>query len=149
MVMQMVGIDLQRISLGADGRETARTQSKAFFDVSKDPVYDRAVPTADGWLFVSFEGVALRGDLTLRTVDGPLPDHHDRHPSARWHPVKGVWYCDVCGQGGGLVDALKASRQTLVLVSHDRYFLDAVVSRIAPELARAHTVVAADRPSSS
>lgn len=31
----------------------------------------------------------------------PLPGHPDVHPSARWHPVKRRWYCDVCKVGGG------------------------------------------------
>ncbi|MDO8674414.1 MAG: DUF3631 domain-containing protein [Dehalococcoidia bacterium] len=32
------------------------------------------------------------------------PAHDDHHPSARYHPTKQVWVCDVCGAGGGLVD---------------------------------------------
>src|SRR5438552_15667941 len=32
------------------------------------------------------------------------PAHDDEHPSARWHPEKAVWHCDVCGAGGGYVD---------------------------------------------
>lgn len=34
----------------------------------------------------------------------PLPEHEDRHPSARWNGAKGVWFCDVCVGGGGAVD---------------------------------------------
>jgi len=30
--------------------------------------------------------------------------HEDRRPSARWHPERHVWRCDVCGVGGGAVD---------------------------------------------
>ncbi len=36
----------------------------------------------------------------------PHPDRHrngDAKPSARYHPGKGVWRCDVCGEGGGWV----------------------------------------------
>ena len=29
------------------------------------------------------------------------PAHDDGQPSARWHPGKNVWFCDVCGTGGG------------------------------------------------
>ena len=31
----------------------------------------------------------------------PFPDHADIHPSARWNPETGTFYCDVCKQGGG------------------------------------------------
>ncbi len=31
----------------------------------------------------------------------PLPEHDDHHPSCRWNPEKRLWYCDVCGVGGG------------------------------------------------
>ncbi len=31
----------------------------------------------------------------------PLPGHADHNPSARYNPVKGTWYCDVCKEGGG------------------------------------------------
>ena len=37
----------------------------------------------------------------------PNPDAHtnrDAHSSARWNREKAVWYCDVCGLGGGVVD---------------------------------------------
>jgi hypothetical protein len=30
--------------------------------------------------------------------------HGDEHPSARYHPGKEVWVCDVCGEGGGWKD---------------------------------------------
>jgi methylamine dehydrogenase heavy chain len=47
---------LQYVALNADGTEASRVRSRAFYDVQDDPVFDYAVPTADGWLFVSFEG---------------------------------------------------------------------------------------------
>lgn len=31
----------------------------------------------------------------------PLPLHQDKNPSCRWNTEKHVWYCDVCGIGGG------------------------------------------------
>src|SRR5262245_39876392 len=37
----------------------------------------------------------------------PQPEHHangDTHWSARWHPDKGVWRCDVSGMGGGALN---------------------------------------------
>lgn len=35
------------------------------------------------------------------------PAHDDHDPSARWHPAKQVWRCDVCGEGGGAIDLAK------------------------------------------
>lgn len=35
------------------------------------------------------------------------PAHSDRNPSARWHPEKHVWRCDVCGEGGGAIDLVR------------------------------------------
>jgi putative DNA primase/helicase len=32
------------------------------------------------------------------------PAHEDTHPSARWHPGKQTWFCDVCQIGGGWRD---------------------------------------------
>jgi methylamine dehydrogenase heavy chain len=77
---------LQRISIGPDGRETARVQSKAFFDVMKDPVYDRAAPTREGWLFVSFDGKAFEARSGAGiTVSAPwsLVDEKDREEKWR------------------------------------------------------------------
>jgi hypothetical protein len=49
----------------------------------------------------------------------PNPEAHanrDAHPSARWNRAKAVWYCDVCGRGGGAVDL--ARRLGLDLPGH-------------------------------
>lgn len=32
------------------------------------------------------------------------PSHDDHNPSARWNANKQVWYCDACGEGGGVFD---------------------------------------------
>jgi methylamine dehydrogenase heavy chain len=57
---------VQYIALDADGKEVDRRRSEAFFSVDEDPVFDYAVPSADGWLFMSLEGhvydVSLDGD---------------------------------------------------------------------------------------
>jgi methylamine dehydrogenase heavy chain len=44
------------VALNADGTEASRVRSRVFYDVQEDPVFDYAEPTADGWLFLSFEG---------------------------------------------------------------------------------------------
>ena len=57
---------LQLIRLDESGAETARVRTKPFFVVEKDPVFDRVVQTAGGWLLVSHEGlvreVSVDGD---------------------------------------------------------------------------------------
>lgn len=51
--------------------------------------------------------LAMRGgrrqgaELRYRCAE---PGHDDRNPSARWHPSRRVWWCDVCGVGGGAID---------------------------------------------
>lgn len=50
---------IQYLGLDRRGEETSRVRSDAFFDVTEDPVYDYAVPTADGWLFMSLEGLVF------------------------------------------------------------------------------------------
>jgi len=47
---------LQLIRLGADGRETERLRSRPFFEVEKDPVFDRVAYDGSGWILVSYDG---------------------------------------------------------------------------------------------
>jgi methylamine dehydrogenase heavy chain len=54
---------IQYITLGPNGEETGRSRSPAFFDVMEDPVYDYAVPSANGWMFVSLEGLVYEATL--------------------------------------------------------------------------------------
>jgi methylamine dehydrogenase heavy chain len=56
---------LQLILLDESGAEAARVRTKPFFVVEKDPVFDRVVRTAGGWLLVSHEGL-----IRQVTVDG-------------------------------------------------------------------------------
>jgi methylamine dehydrogenase heavy chain len=55
----------QYLRLDAAGSEVARSRSEVFFSTSDDPVFDYAVPTDRGWLFLSLEG-----QLFEVTVDG-------------------------------------------------------------------------------
>ncbi|MDH3641817.1 MAG: methylamine utilization protein MauE [Gammaproteobacteria bacterium] len=56
--MQMCGDGtLQVITLDESGNEAERRRSKRFFDIDEDPVMDYAVPSADGWILVSYEGL--------------------------------------------------------------------------------------------
>jgi methylamine dehydrogenase heavy chain len=54
---------LQYVALRANGTEARRVRGEPFFSVENDPVYDYAVPTADGWLFVSVDGQVFEATL--------------------------------------------------------------------------------------
>lgn len=55
---------LQYIALDDKGAEAARHRSKAFFSVEDDPVFDYAVPTAGGWLFLTMDGQVFEATWT-------------------------------------------------------------------------------------
>jgi len=63
----------QYIQLNASGQETRRIQSSSFFDVFTDPVYDYSVPAADGWMFMSFEGLLRKVSLVGDTLQVSEP----------------------------------------------------------------------------
>jgi methylamine dehydrogenase heavy chain len=98
---------LQRIALGADGREAGRVQSPTFFDVTADPVFDRAARTTDGWLFVTFEGRVFEAK-SRKDIDVGEPwsilDDEDRQE--KWRI------------GGVLPFAVNAKTGTLVTLMH-------------------------------
>lgn len=52
----------------------------------------------------AIEARGCRREGTELRMRCPDPAHEDVHPSARWHPERGVWRCDACGLGGGAVD---------------------------------------------
>lgn len=56
---------VQVIDLDADGQESSRKRSKAFFDIDEDPVFDLAMKKPDGWVLISFAGKVFEV-----TVDG-------------------------------------------------------------------------------
>jgi methylamine dehydrogenase heavy chain len=58
---------LQLIQLDEQGNEAERTRSNEFFDVLEDPIFDRPVPMADGWLLISHAGNAF--DVTVDDTD--------------------------------------------------------------------------------
>jgi methylamine dehydrogenase heavy chain len=47
---------LQSIALDEKGAEVTRKRSDTFFDLEKDPIFDKPVPMEDGWLLMSFNG---------------------------------------------------------------------------------------------
>jgi len=48
---------LQLIRLDQNGQESERLRSKPFFDVEKDPIFDRVVYDGSGWVLISQEGL--------------------------------------------------------------------------------------------
>jgi len=48
---------VQYIELTAEGFEAERTRSEVFFNAMVDPILDYSVPTADGWMFMSMDGL--------------------------------------------------------------------------------------------
>lgn len=78
---------LQYIALDADGAEADRFASDTFFDVAKDPVFDYAVPTATGWLFVSFDGQVFEATVDGKRIRISEPwsiINHDDEKDAKW-----------------------------------------------------------------
>jgi hypothetical protein len=58
------------------------------------------------------------GEITFRCVDAEAHANGDAHPSCRWNPAKGVFFCDVCRVSGGTIDlaerlAVAVPRQTI------------------------------------
>lgn len=48
---------VQLVQLDENGKEAGRSRSRSFFDVEKDPVFDRVVFDGSGWLLVTHEGL--------------------------------------------------------------------------------------------
>lgn len=69
---------LQYVRLAANGTEAGRTRSRSFFSVEEDPVFDYAVPTRDGWLFLSLDGQVFEARVDAAgaiTVSDPWSIH--------------------------------------------------------------------------
>ena len=52
---------LMLVGLDDNGNESNRVRGEKFFELTEDPVYDRATPTNDGWLLFSHGGKAFDG----------------------------------------------------------------------------------------
>lgn len=60
------------------------------------------------------DGQRERGEVRFRCPYPARHTHADANPSARYHPERGVWWCDVCQEGGGwsnLCDLLGLTRE--------------------------------------
>lgn len=78
---------LQLVRLDRQGQEAGRVRSKPFFDVDKDPVFDKPVPTPEGWMLVSYEGqvydVSVDGDTVSVSKPWSLLTDADREDDWR------------------------------------------------------------------
>jgi methylamine dehydrogenase heavy chain len=64
---------LMLVQLDDAGRETNRVRSRKFFELEDDPVYDRPVETADGWLLLSNNGKAFEVDVSGSSINISQP----------------------------------------------------------------------------
>lgn len=82
---------LQLIQLDEQGNETNRERSKEFFKVLEDPIFDRPVPTTDGWLLISHAGKAF--DVTVEgskiRVSKPWSLLDEEEEEQNWRPGGG------------------------------------------------------------
>ena len=99
---------LQLIQLDDEGQETNRERSKKFFEVLEDPVFDRPVPTPNGWLLISHSGkafdVGTEGSKISVSKAWSLLDEEDEEQ--KWRP------------GGGEFASLHAPTGLLYVLMH-------------------------------
>lgn len=70
--------------------------------ISIDPAIIAAVE-ADIWR----RGGKRQGSSKDICFRCPIEGHADHKPSARWNPIKHMWFCDVCERDGGALDLAK------------------------------------------
>jgi len=82
---------LQWIKLNRNGNESDRVRSEAFFSVDEDPVFDRPVPTSDGWQLISYEGLAREVSVSDNeiTINEPWSLLSDSDKEEGWRPGGG------------------------------------------------------------
>jgi methylamine dehydrogenase heavy chain len=99
---------LQLIRLDRNGAENGRSRSVVFFDIDEDPVYDKPVATADGWLFVSFEGKVFEAtvDDDQISISQPWSVLQEDDVEEQWRP------------GGGQLLAYYAELDLIFLLMH-------------------------------
>lgn len=84
---------LQLITLDKNGKEAERVRSDSFFDVEKDPVYDRVVRSSGGWILITHDGlvreVGVDGDrIRVGEAWSMLNDEdkEDGNKKEQWRP---------------------------------------------------------------
>ena len=67
---------IQYVEIDSNGEEAERFSSEVFFDLFEDPVLDYAVPSNDGWVFMTMEGMVyeaqVNGDEVAISVGWPI-----------------------------------------------------------------------------
>lgn len=66
--------------LNDSGEVSRRIQSRPFFEVAADPVYDYSVPAVDGWMFMSFDGLLRKVSLNTETLSLDVSEPYDINP---------------------------------------------------------------------
>lgn len=78
---------LMLVDLDDNGREVNRRRGDQFFDLHEDAVYDRPVPTNDGWFLFTHGGKAF--DVTADSIDDPWDLITDEEREEGWWPGGG------------------------------------------------------------
>src|SRR5262245_19092316 len=98
---------LQLLRLDANGQESSRARSAKFFDIDKDPVYDYASRSKDGWMLVSFAGQVFEARIgNAVEVSKPWSLFTDAERAENWRI------------GGRQPFAYNAETQTLFALVH-------------------------------
>ena len=79
---------LQLIRLADDGTEQSRSRSREVFDIEEDPFFDRPVPTATGWLVISYQGQVFEVSVDDNEIEVSKPWSllTDEEREANWRP---------------------------------------------------------------
>lgn len=152
----------QLITLNQDGTEKSRSRSKVFFDLLQDPLMEKPVETAEGWVFNTFKGQLYRlsnaaGDIVVEQLFNieeatnewriggmqPLAYHADQnllltlvHPGGKdthKDPGTEIWYYHIA-TGQRLHRLVLQSLGTSIQVSQDERPLIYVGSTIMDQL---------------
>ena len=112
---------VQYVQLDDTGRELDRLRSESFFSIDRDPVFDYAVPSDDGWFFLSLEGkvydVTLSGGTVSVSDPWPInPPDVEGATDRNGVPIEGD---DSWRIGGGQVFAYNAQHKLLVTLMHE------------------------------
>lgn len=54
---------IQYVEIDSNGEEASRASSEVFFELFEDPVLDYAVPSDDGWVFVTMDGMVYEAQV--------------------------------------------------------------------------------------
>ncbi len=110
----------QYIALDDDGMEASRVNSASYFTIAEDPVYDYAVPSANGWLFLSMEGMVY--DVSVENGAVVVAEPWSINPSDSDEPVANgmvVKKDDTWRIGGSQPFAYNAEKELLVTIMHE------------------------------